>query len=307
MQRQHISINTIRGARWTTTALIALAVGFGLTACGSDETTESRPITASVETNKPSAPIGSPIEITYRFDIGADSAPIDKDYRVFVHFLDSHNALLFNDDHDPPEPTSSWDAGSTLEYERTLFIPLYPYLGTVSINVGLYIPETGERLGLAGTDDGNLAFQAGQIELLDQKENIFLVYKEGWHQLENDPDNRSMEWQWTKQEAVSSFRNPKKESVLFLEADTNLNAFEEPLEVTVMIGENEIAKFTVEERDPVLRKITIPADALGDDDWVDLRLVNSSSFVPADKNIGDDTRELGLRVHHLYIDTRTGT
>lgn len=304
MQGQHTSLNTIR---WATTALLGLAVGFGFTACGNDKTTESRPITASVDTNKPRAPIGSPIEITYRFDVGADSAPIDKDYRVFVHFLDSHNALLFNDDHDPPEPTSSWDAGSTLEYERTLFIPLYPYLGTASINVGLYIPDTGERLGLAGIDDGNLAYQVGQIELLDQKENIFLVYKEGWHQLENDPDNRSMEWQWTKQEAVCSFRNPKKESVLFLEADTNLHAFEEPLEVAVMIGENEIAKFTVKERDPFLKKITIPVGALGDEDWVDLRLVNSSSFVPAEKNIGDDTRELALRVHHLYIDTSTGT
>ena len=304
MQRQHSSINTIR---WATTTLLGLAVGIGLIACGSDKTSESRPITASVDTNKPRAPIGSPIEITYRFDVGADSAPIDKDYRVFVHFLDSHNALLFNDDHDPPEPTSSWDAGSTLEYERTLFIPLYPYLGTASINVGLYIPETGERLGLAGTDDGNLAFQVGQIELLDQKENIFLVYKEGWHQLENDPDNRSMEWQWTKREAVCSFRNPKKESILFLEADTNLHAFEEPLEVAVMVGEHEIAKFTVEERDPFLKKITIPAGALGDEDWVDLRLVNSQSFVPAEKNISDDTRELGLRVHHLYVDTHTGT
>jgi len=292
--------------RQATIAIAGLA-WLGLIACGSETPSESRPITASIDTNKPRAPIGSPIEITYRFEIGADAAPIDQDYRVFVHFLDSHNALLFADDHDPPKPTSSWTAGETLEYERTLFIPLYPYLGTASVVLGLWIPETGERLGLQGPDDGNLAYQVGQIELLDQKENIFLVYKEGWHQLENDPDNRSMEWQWTKKEAVCSFRNPKKESVLFLEADTNVNAFEEPLEVAVMIGENEIATFKVEDRDPFLQKITIPADALGDEDWVDLKLVNSESFVPADKNIGDDTRELGLRVHHLYVDTYTGT
>lgn len=304
MQQQHSSINTFRRA---TTALLGLAVGLGLSGCGSEAPSESRPITVSFDTNKPRVPIGSPVEISYKFEIGADSAPIEKDYRVFVHFLDSHNALLFNDDHAPPEPTSSWQAGSTLEYERTLFVPLYPYLGTATVHAGLYIPETGERLGLTGADDGNLAYQVGQIELLDQKENIFLVYKEGWHQLETDPDNRSMEWQWTKREAVCSFRNPKKESVLFLEADTNLNAFEEPLEVAVMIGENEVSTFTVEERDPVLRKITIPADVLGDEDWVDLRLVNRESFVPADKNIGDDTRELGLRVHHLYVDTYTGT
>jgi hypothetical protein len=304
MQRHHSRFETIRPA---TTLLLGLTASLILASCGSDAPSESRPITASIDTNKARAPIGSPIAINYRFDVGADSAPIEKDYRVFVHFLDSHNALLFNDDHDPPEPTSEWSAGDTLEYERTLFIPLYPYLGTATVQVGLYIPETGERLGLSGTETGNLAYQVGQIELLDQKENIFLVYKEGWHQLENDPDNHSMEWQWTKREAVCSFRNPKKESVLYLEADTNVNAFEEPLEVAVMVGDTEITRFKVEDRDPFLKKITIPASALGDEDWVDLRLVNSESFVPADKNIGDDTRELGLRVHHLYVDTYTGT
>lgn len=304
MERVQPSTDTLRLAA---TTLVAAALIFGLAGCGSDTPSESRPIDVSIDTNKARAPIGSPIEIAYRFEIGADAAAIDKDYRVFVHFLDSHNALLFTDDHDPPQPTSGWKAGETLEYERTLFIPLYPYLGTASINVGLYIPETGERLGLNGNDDGNLSYQAGQIELLDQKENIFLVYKEGWHQLEYQEDNRSMEWQWTKQEAVCSFRNPKKESVLFLEADTNINAFEEPLEVAVMIGENEVAKFVVDERDAFLKKITIPASALGDEDWVDLRLVNNQSFVPSEKGLGDDGRELGLRVHHLYVDGQTGT
>ena len=177
--------------RQATIAIAGLA-WLGLFACGGETPTESRPITASIETNKPRAPIGSPVEITYRFDIGPDAAPIDKDYRVFVHFLDSHNALLFDDDHDPPKPTSSWTAGETLEYERTLFIPLYPYLGTASVVMGLWIPETGERLGLQGDDDGNYAYQVGQIELLDQKENIFLVYKEGWHQLESDLRNQHL-------------------------------------------------------------------------------------------------------------------
>ena len=97
-------------------------------------------------------------------------------------------------------------------------------------------------------DNGHLAYPVGQVQLLDQKENIFLVYKEGWQQLEADPANPSLEWQWTKKEAVCSFRNPKKESLLYLEADTNVNAFEEPQEVTILIGETEIATFTIENR-----------------------------------------------------------
>jgi hypothetical protein len=285
-------------------AAIAATLSLG---CGAEEAKESRPITPSVTFNKPRAPIGSPVEITYRFEVGADSEPIARDYNVFVHFLDSHDALLFTDDHQPAEATSSWKAGQTVEYKRTLFIPLYPYLGTASVKVGLYVPETGERLGLAGPGDGNLAYQVAQIELLDQKENIFLVYKEGWHQLENQPENRNIEWQWTKKEAVCSFRNPKTDGILFLEADTNVAALEGPQQVSIWIGQNQIDAFPIESRDPVLKKIAIPASALGNEDWVDLRIVNGQSFVPREKGIGADDRELGLRVYHLYVESSTGT
>lgn len=290
-------------------ALAAVLATSSLIGCGGGNTAvETRPITPSVEFNKPRAPIGSPVEITYRFEVAPESTPITKDYRVFVHFVDSHDALLFTGDHDPPEPTSSWKAGSTIEYKRTLFIPLYPYLGSTTVSVGLHIPETGERLGLAGPGDGNNAYPVAQLELLDQKENIFLVYKEGWHQLESAPDNPSIEWQWTKKEAVCSFRNPKRDVLLYIEADTNVNAFkDEPLEVTLMAGENEVGRFTVENKDTFLEKISIPASALGDDDWVDLRIVNSKAFVPEEEGLGGDQRELGLRVYHLYVESLQGT
>ena len=292
---------------WAKFAFVGLLGGAALTACGNNEAAVRRPITPSVELGRPRAPIGSPIEITYRFEVGADSEPVPLDYDVFVHFLDSHEALLFTDDHMPPEPTTAWMPGASVEYTRTLFIPLYPYLGTATVKLGLYVPETGERLGLEGTDDGNLAYQVGQIQLLDQKENIFLVYKEGWHQLESSHENPSIEWSWTKKEAVCSFRNPKKESVLYLEADTNVKAFDEPQRVTILLGGTEISSFTVEDRDPFLEKITIPASALGDDDWVDLRIVNSQTFVPGEKGLDNDTRKLGLRVYHLYVDSPSGT
>ena len=299
MQRHH--------SRQVFGLLSAAAIASSMAGCGGDKARESRPITPSVSFNKPRAPIGSPVEITYRFEVGPDAEPIAKDYNLFVHFLDSHDALLFTDDHQPPEPTSSWKAGAAVEYKRTLFIPLYPYLGRASVKVGLYVPETGERLGLAGPGDGNLAYQVAQIELLDQKENIFLVYKEGWHQLENQPENRNIEWQWTKKEAVCSFRNPKKDSVLFLEADTNVNATEEPQQVSIWIGQNQIDSFAIESRDAFLKKIAIPAFALGTEDWVDLRIVNGRSFIPKAMGLGADERELGLRVYHLYIESLTGT
>lgn len=275
-------------------------------ACQGKKAVDVRPITPTVELNKSRAPIGSPIEVTYRFEVATDCKPIEKDYKIFVHFLDSHDELLFTDDHEPPQPVTSWSAGSTVEYARTIFIPLYPYLGTASIKVGFYVPETGERLGLAGDESGR-GVRVGQITLLDQKENIFLVYKEGWHQLESSAENPAIEWQWTKKEAVCSFKNPKVDSVLYLDADTNINAFESPLQVSINIGENNIGQFAVEGRDRFLKRIPIPASALGTEDWVDLRVINDKSFVPSDLELGNDSRELGLRVYHLYVEPQPRT
>ncbi len=290
-------------------SLIVLAGLVSLTAgaCQGNGGVEVQSISPAIELNKPQAPIGSPIEATYRFELGPDFESLDKDYTVFVHFLDSHDELLFTDDHQPPEPTSTWQEGSTIEYARTVFVPLYPYLGTATIEMGLYFSETGERLGLSGTDTGQMGYRVGQLTLLDQKENIFLVYKEGWHPLESSSENPALEWQWTKQEAVCSFKNPKVDSLLYLRADTNIEAFSEPLQVSVFVGDTELTQITVEDRDPFLTKIPIPATALGSEDWVDLRIVNNQSFVPSELGIGSDPRQLGLRVYHLYIDPQPGT
>ena len=64
------------------------------------------------------------------------------------------------------------------------------------------------------------------MELLPQTENIFLVYKEGWHNPESSPQNPSLERTWTKKDALVSFKNPKKDVVVYLEADTNSKAFD---------------------------------------------------------------------------------
>ena len=286
---------------------IATLAAVSIQGCQGNGATDVTPVTPAVELNKPRAPIGSPIEVTYRFDVGSDFESFPQDYVAFVHFLDSHDELLFTDDHQPAEPTSSWKPGSTVQYSRTVFVPLYPYLGTATIAMGLYDPETGERVGLSGANTGQSAYQVGELTLLDQKENIFLVYKEGWHPLESSPENPAIEWQWTKQEAVCSFKNPKVDALLYLKADTNIEAFPEPLQVQILVGETELTQITVEDRSPFLVKIPIPATALGSEDWVDLKIVNNQSFVPSELGTGGDPRQLGLRVYHLYIDPQPGT
>jgi hypothetical protein len=36
---------------------------------------------------------------------------------------------MWTDDHTPPVPTTQWKPGQTVEYTRTVFIPIFPYVG----------------------------------------------------------------------------------------------------------------------------------------------------------------------------------
>ena len=65
------------------------------------------------------------------------------DYRVIVHFLDADEELMWTDDHNPAMPTTQWKPGQTVEYTRTMFVPVYPYIGTATVRMGLYSPSDG--------------------------------------------------------------------------------------------------------------------------------------------------------------------
>ena len=150
-----------------------------------------------------------------------------QDHRAFVHFLDSHKVLLFDDDHVPVPPVTAWEPGKSYSYTRTKFIPIYPYVGDVDVRVGLQPVGRGERVALKGEDAGLHEYSVAKMELLPQTENIFLVYKEGWHNPESSAQNPSLERTWTKKDALVSFKNPKKDIIVYLEADTNAKAFDQ--------------------------------------------------------------------------------
>ena len=65
-----------------------------------------------VSLSRPKVALGSPVEVTYKFTVAPD-APSLGQRRVFVHFLDADEELMWTDDHDPPTPTSEWKPGQT--------------------------------------------------------------------------------------------------------------------------------------------------------------------------------------------------
>src|SRR5574341_525773 len=98
-------------------------------ACRRAQDTQPPVATPGISFNHSRAALGSPLDVTYRFQVAANAPAFDQDYRVMSHFLDGDEELMWTDDHLPPVPTSQWKPGQTVQYTRTIFVPVYPYIG----------------------------------------------------------------------------------------------------------------------------------------------------------------------------------
>lgn len=288
---------------WGVALSLSLAGALLFQACSRKKPAEINPIEPTVSFSRTRVPLGSAVEVTYTWKADAAAKKLTQDYRAMVHVLDSHEAILFTADHDPVPPVTQWQPGQTYTYTRTVFVPLYSYVGPAEVRMGLYSTGgRGERVALKGQDVGMSEIRVGQIELLPQTENIFLVEKEGWHSPETSASAPGQERTWTKKEAVVSFKNPKKDVIVYLEADTNFKAFTQPPMLTVSVGGGQSGlQVPIENSEIFMRKIRFKAADLGDGEWVDLRLAMNESFVPKAKGLNNDDRELGLLVYNLFV------
>jgi hypothetical protein len=261
--------------------------------------------TPSVRLSRSDAAVGSPVDITYRFGVAGDAPPIAEDYTVFVHFLDADGERMWTDDHQPAVPTRQWKPGQTIEYTRTIFIPKFPYVGTTNVELGLYSPSSGERLPLTGEHTGMRAYRVASFNMSLQSENLFVIFKDGWHETEV-ADDGSLEWQWSKKEGTLAFRNPRRDAVLMLQVDQAANVFPDPQRVDVRAGGTTVDSFALPVGTRELRRIALPASVLGSGDMVEVKIAVDRTFVPAEIPAlrSSDSRELGVRVFRAYVEPK---
>lgn len=291
------------------TRVVPLALGLlaiVAAGCGREKDTAPPVATPWVSVERSTAPVGSPLEMKYRFKV-ADNAPaLGDDYWVFVHFLDDEGELMWTDDHRPPTPTAQWKPGQTLEYARTMFVPKFHYTGTTRVEVGLFSPKTGQRLPLNGETRGQRSYEVASFDLQLQPESQFIVFKEGWHPAEVADDDLGTEWQWSKKDATLTFRNPRRAVVFYLQLDRPAAPFPEPQQVELRAGDQVVDRFSLASHQVELRKVELSAAQLGTADTVEMRLSVDRTFVPATiaaMNSGDP-RELGVRVFRAYVEPR---
>lgn len=297
-------MNRLRVLSLLSLALAVVSI-LGTVACGGSAPAGPAAATPTLTLNHERAPAGSPLEITYKFVVAPD-ASFSEDYRVFVHVKDTDEERMWDDDHNPPIPTSQWKPGQTIEYTRTVFVPVFPYVGDATIQLGLHSLKDQARLILAGQDAGQQSYIVARMQLLPQTDNLFTVFKDGWHPAETATSDQNMEWQWTKGQAVLAFKNPKKDSVLYFDLDSPGKELHGPQQVAIQLGGQAVETLTIPPDERSLHKIKLPASLMGDAELAELQIVVDKTFVPAIVTNGTskDPRELGVRVFHAYIDPR---
>ena len=279
-----------------------MMLGLAVTACGPKEDTAAPVATPTVTFNHTRVPLGSPVDVTYRFQL-APGAKISKNFRVMVHFLDADDEMMWTDDHNPPVPTSQWTAEKAVEYTRTVFVPFYPYVGDATVTIGLYDPDGADRLPLAGEATGQRSYRVARLRLQPQTDNIFLAYVDGWNTPETVADNQLVEWQWTKKDASIRFRNPKRNATFLLHYDGQPAMFDAPQTVSIYLRDAVVDTFQVTGTDESIRRVALTAAQFGEDEMATIRIVLDKTFVPALAKPGSkDDRELGIRVFHAFVE-----
>ena len=280
-------------------ALLALAAA----RCGEP----AQPVaTVAASVNRSAVPLGGPVDLSLRFTAVPSLAPIEGEYRVFVHFLDSNGNLLWADDHEPPVLTSAWRPGQTIAYTRTVTVPEYPYVGEATIGVGLYSPVSGERLALAGEDLGQRIYRGAALALEPQAESSFLRYVDGWYDSEYDTD-AGRQWRWTSERAGFVFRNPRSEAVLYLRLAGQPDQVPAGRQrVAVRAEDHLLSEIVLDSTAPEFAEVIVPAEHLGGGENSRIDLHVSPTFVPSEIRPGAnrDDRRLGVRVDYAFLEAR---
>ena len=292
-------MSVLRGRREPrVAAALLLAATFALGACAGSGDTPRVDVRPTLQLPE-SVPLGEPLDMRFSWSTGSDFTAPALDYKIFVHLVDPQGNILMQDDHFPPEPTSQWTAGQTIDYQRWLYVTELE-VEYVDVVVGLYERDDRAEIQSDGGWSGSVTVHRLGIRADDM--TGIPVYMSGWHPVEEvqDPDPRT--WRWAEDVAKAVFTNPMKDAVLHVSAHSPVDEIGGPQTVVVKIGEQEMARFEITDADNFVERIEIPASAMGEGEWVELTLEASPVMVPKDLEPESlDDRRLGLQVFMLYM------
>ena len=280
--------------------LTLVTVCLSAAACSSPDNAQG--VASPAVTVPERATIGGLIDVTYRFVVPSTAPAFAHDYTVFVHAFNEGGTRVWTADHQPPRPTTGWQPGSVIEYTRPMQVPRSAKPGRITLQLGLYLPGSRERLPLSGNVAERRAYRVAQFDVQPASAGqLGVLFAEGWHGVEVPGDKQALEWRWSKRNATILLRNPKRDSVVVIELDQPI-ALDRRQTVEVSVGSNVVDTFEAPAQ-MLRRRIPLSTATLGADDFVKLTLRVDHSFVPArlPQTKATDTRELGVRVFAVDI------
>ena len=250
------------------------------------------------------ATAGGTMDVTYRFVVPPGAPPLAGDYTVFVHAVDQSSTRLWTGDHAPPTPTSQWRENAVIEYTRQMRVPRSVPAGRVTLHLGLYLPDTGERLPLSGERAGRRSYRVASFDVEPEPdEGRTVFFTDGWHDVEAPEDAQGLEWRWSGREATAWVRNPQRDVILAIELDQPATLEPGPQQAEIRLGGHLLDTFAVPPSQHIVRRMTVPAATLGTGEFAQLTLRLDRTFVPAHQPAATpDERELGVRVFSIAIE-----
>ncbi len=279
--------------------LLALLPGMG----GCRESGRTLDVQLTVRLEKSALPTGGPLELIYRWQVPTAAEPDSSDdFHVLAHFWGEDGEILWQDDHQPPIPTSQWHPGSTIEYSRIHFVSDSIPPGEITLTTGLYDQQSGQKIRLAGNEESEHKLEYGmtRLELLPADRLPIIVYGEGWYNWETGKQNDDY-WRWCRGEAVCWVESPDGPCSLFMEVQAPVQMLDSAQRVTLEVEGTPVATLELENPWWVVKKIPIPEALTRDRGCFRLKLIMDKVVTPVEPEKSTPGRELGLNFKQLVV------
>ena len=179
-------------------------------------------------------------------------------------------------------------------------MPNYPYIGEADVRLGLYSQADGKRLALAAPEASRREYVVAKFQLLPQSENIFLIYKDGWHPAEMAAANPDVRVAVDAEAGGVLVPEPEEGRELL----PRVRRPDRPLH-PAPAGDDPgrrrvLTTFAADSRERKLVTFPITAAQFGGGEMVEMAIELDKTFKPG----GADPRELGFRVYHTFIEPK---
>src|SRR5262245_11120473 len=181
-------------------ATVLAVLSLLLTACEKKkETATAKPLDAAIKLELPKDLISDRLTpLQYTIELGPGFQAPDCELTTFVHFVGPDGKKLFQDDHAPSSPSSTWKAGQTIREARLIVPPLQEKATPIDAVAGLWcVDQAQQPFSLTGTPwkPGEYRYKIASATLQPYVRPVSdeQVAYEGWYGEEYDIPGR-MSW-----------------------------------------------------------------------------------------------------------------